>query len=427
MVCSLMFLQPNRSLAQTIDSVSLSKIISDVIQNHPSIKQAEEGLKMAEAKINLAKSSFFPDISFNGSYTRLGPVPELTFPGLGTFEFYPANNFNAAINVHENIWDFGRTTGNIKVEKINKELTSQGIEQTRQKMAIAAISNYYTLVYLQQAINIKNEQKKTLEEHLEWVKKKQETGSAIEYEILTIQVKISNIASQLLDLEAAQTIQQSVLNSLLGQSENTVHLLKNELDIIPPAINADSLVSFAFNNRFEMQIEKDKDILSKLRLKLVQTQRLPVLDFIASGGFKNGFIPELNKMTANYAVGLGLKVPIFEGTRTKYNLVQAKTMIQSNSFETEATRRTISNEVIENETNMKTALKKIDQFRLQFSQAQKAHQLAEINFKAGAITNLDLLDATTSVSESSLYLLKAKIDYVVNIFKLKAVLGMRLY
>jgi outer membrane protein TolC len=43
------------------------------------------------------------------------------------------------------------------------------------------------------------------------------------------------------------------------------------------------------------------------------------------------------------------------------------------------------------------------------------------------ITNLDLLDANTSVSESSLMLLKARIDYVTSIYKLKAALGQRIY
>jgi outer membrane protein TolC len=43
------------------------------------------------------------------------------------------------------------------------------------------------------------------------------------------------------------------------------------------------------------------------------------------------------------------------------------------------------------------------------------------------ITNLDLLDANTSVSESSLMLLKAKIDYVTSVYKLKAALGERIY
>lgn len=409
------------------DSLSLNKIISDVIQNHPTIKEAEQALNIAESKKNLAKSTYFPDINVTGNYTRLGPVQELTLPGFGTFQLYPENNYNTTLNVHETIWDFGRTENKVKIENANIDLFGNTIEQTRMKMALTVINNYYALVYLQEAINIKKEQKQTLEKHLDWVKKKQETGSAIEYEILSLQVKISAIESQLMDLDAAQHIQQSVINSLLGQPENTENLVKKELNISEPSVAQDSLVSFAIKNRSEMLIEKNKAQVSELTLKLARTQRYPVLDFIASGGFKNGYVPELNKFTANYAVGVGIKVPILDGMRTKYNIAQAKTMIQSNNYHAETIRRNITNEVTESEINMKNALQKIDQYKMQYSQAQKALELAEVNFKAGAITNLDLLDATTAVSESRLFLLKSQIDYVLSIHKLKASLGINLY
>jgi outer membrane protein TolC len=70
---------------------------------------------------------------------------------------------------------------------------------------------------------------------------------------------------------------------------------------------------------------------------------------------------------------------------------------------------------------------KINQFELQLSQALKAYSLAETSFKSGTITNLDLLDANTSVSESRLMLLKSRIDYAASIYKLKAALGERIY
>ena len=71
--------------------------------------------------------------------------------------------------------------------------------------------------------------------------------------------------------------------------------------------------------------------------------------------------------------------------------------------------------------------KKSASLNFSLTQALKAYSLAETSFKSGTITNLDLLDANTSVSESRLMLLKARIDYAVSIYKLKAALGERLY
>jgi outer membrane protein TolC len=76
---------------------------------------------------------------------------------------------------------------------------------------------------------------------------------------------------------------------------------------------------------------------------------------------------------------------------------------------------------------MFAASKKVSQSELQLKQALKAYSLAETSFNTGVITNLDLLDANTSVSESSLMLLKARIDYAACVYKLKAALGERIY
>jgi outer membrane protein TolC len=125
--------------------------------------------------------------------------------------------------------------------------------------------------------------------------------------------------------------------------------------------------------------------------------------------------------------GLGLKVPIFNGTRSKYNLSQAKSAISMTGFETDLAKKTITSDVTENNENVKASMKKIERFKLQLSQSEEAFQLAQTSYQAGSITNLDLLDATTAISESSLLLLKSKIEYITNIFKLKASIGERLY
>ncbi len=124
---------------------------------------------------------------------------------------------------------------------------------------------------------------------------------------------------------------------------------------------------------------------------------------------------------------VSVKVPIFDGKRSKYNLAQAKSAIVVNDQETEYTRRTIVNEVVESAANVKASQKKVEQSELQLRQATEAYKLAQNRFASGVITNLELLDGSTAVSESRLMLLKSKIDYTVNLFKLKSAVGERLY
>ena len=72
-------------------------------------------------------------------------------------------------------------------------------------------------------------------------------------------------------------------------------------------------------------------------------------------------------------------------------------------------------------------MQKITQSELQQKQAQQAYTLAETSFRSGVITNIELLDASTSLSEAGLSVLKAKIDYSLSLLKLKIALGEKIY
>jgi len=409
------------------DSLTLSKIISNILQNHPSVKGATEAINSANAGIGLAKSGYFPIVDVSASYARIGPVQELTFPGFGTFQLYPADNYTANLNYFQTIYDFGKTSKNVVLAKENKNLTEQSLEQLKQKLAFSAVIIYYSIVYLQEAIQINKEQLKTLQEHLDFILKKNETGSATQYEILTTKVKISYVESMGIDLQTNLKNQITELNNLMGQPENTSLTVKKELNIKLPDIPEDSLLSFAYEHRDEVKIAHEKTTLAELKYKVIKAQDNPSLVVQVSGGGKNGYFPDMNVIKPNFVAGLGLKIPIFEGTKTKYNLSQSKSAVTISAFETDLIKKNIASEVAENDENLKASLKKIEHFNLQLSQSLEAYQLAQMNFKAGVITNLDLLDAATTISESSLLLLKARIEYIINVFKLKVSIGERLY
>jgi len=415
--------------SQTItnDSLSLNVIIKEVVQNHPMVKKAMEDLNTSDAKIGIAQSGYLPNIDFSTAYSRMGPISQITLPDVGTFSLMPKDNYSATINVNQTIYDFGKTEKNVLLEKQGKELNRQSIEQVKQKLSQAVIGNYFTLIYLQEAIKIKDEQLSTLNEHLRFIQKKQETGSATQYEILTTQVRISSTENQKTDLETARQVQVCQLNTLLGKPANTPQRVKNELNTGQSDLQGDSLISSAMQNRDEMKLALEKAKLADMRYSITTSQNNPVFNGFLSGGIKNGYIPYMYDPKANFIAGVNLRIPLFDGKRKQYNLVQARSAIQANDQETEIARRSIVNEVVESEANLKASQKKVDQSELQLLQATQAYNLGKVRFESGVITNLELLDGSTTVSESRLMLLKAKIEHTVNLFKLKSAIGERLY
>ena len=405
------------------DSLSLPDILKQVLASYPTIAKAQEAIQAAEAGVGLAKSGYYPNINANAGYTRIGPVPELTIPNLGHFVMAPNNNYDAAVNVHGNIYDFEKTTRNVQLEKSNKDLAEKNVELVSQRLTLLTSVSFYTQIYLQEAIRIKETQIATLQQHLDFVTRKEQTGSATQYEILSTQVRLSNAENQKVDLDASRQTQQAILNSLLGLPVKTQIKVQENYVCSQPELDPDSLIIYALDNRYEMVMARLHEKHAQLQLRSVKVMDNPTLSLFAEGGFKNGYFPDLNKFTPNYAAGIGLNITIFDATRRRYSIRMANSHISMARSDVDQTSRDISTEVYQNETNLLASLKKIDQSMLQVKQAKEALELATISYKTGAITNLDQLDAETALEESRVNLLKARIEYAINVVRLNISVG----
>ncbi|MCL1934214.1 MAG: TolC family protein [Candidatus Azobacteroides sp.] len=409
------------------DSLGLTAVIQQVINNYPSILKAEQDIAAANARIGLAKSAYYPSISVSASYTRLGPVTSLTIPTLGTFTMDPADNYDMGLNYNQVIYDFGKTSGKVDLEKQNKLLSQLSMEQLKQQLSLSLLNQYYSILYLQEAITIKDEELANLGEHLTFVKKQEETGSSTQYAILSTQVRISTTENQKIDLQTSLQVYQAQLNSFLGNPQEQPLTVRKEL-LQPTALeNNEKLINNAYQQREELKLTRQQSEIASTRYRLAGIANYPEFNLFASGGYKNGYISDLNQLRANYVAGVSLKFQIFDGNKVKYNRQQAQSEIKSAEQDTELTGRGIANEVIENRANVDAALKKIMQQELQLKQAQEAFDLAKTSFLAGTITNLDLLDSETALAESRLALMKSEIDYTVNLLKLKIATGEHIY
>jgi outer membrane protein TolC len=347
--------QENRNTSQLSvnDSLSLSSVIAEIVKTHPTVKGAEEALINADARIGLAKTGYYPLVDATGSYANIGPVSKLTIPQMGTFQIYPENNYSASVNYRQVIYDFGRTRQTIDIEQEGRLIGEEALAQVKQKMSLAAVNSFYTIAYLQKAVVIKDEQLAALREHLKYIETMKATGSATDYQILSTQVRISAAESQKVDLLSSLDIQQSYLSSLLGK-DDLKPVVREELNIDMPVDNRDSVTTIALRNRDEMALSREKASLAGLRYELVRALNRPLISLMASGGAKNGFIPDLNEIKADYSAGIGISIPIFDGMKTRYNLMQAKSAISTANYETENTRRNITSEVREAESYLQS-------------------------------------------------------------------------
>jgi outer membrane protein len=405
------------------DTLQLEDAIIQMVKQYPTINLAIEGLNASDAKIGMARSGYLPDVDISAAYARIGPVPSFNFPEFGHIKLYPENNYTAGVNVNQTIWDFGRTSKRVSIEEEGRSMAEQNIELVKDQLIKRLIYVYYFLFYSQEAMKINDEQIQNLREHLDLINKKKETGSATDYEVLSTQVKLTAAEAQKTDLESNMTVQTAILNSFLGQPEGTKVVVSERTFVPMQQEIQDSTIAQALRNRMEIKMAEEHVKIMQLHIDLAKSDRNPTIRAYASAGGKNGYVPDINKFQANFSAGIGLRIPIYDASRTKNTISLAQSSFVSSQHEKDITALEVTNEVINYYQKELAATKKVEQTQSQVDQAKKAFDLANTSYAAGVITNLDLLDATTSLSESHLRLLKARIDLLIGYYELQIAKG----
>jgi outer membrane protein len=403
-------------------NLTLNEAIQLALKNQPLITQAEQEVNAAEAKINEQKSFEYPNVEADISYARIGPIPAIQF-GNESFILAPANNYDAHVSAGYNIFDFGRKNALLDLTKSYKLTAQEKTNYIKDKLSYNTTKLFYSILYLEKSLDVKNDQIKALETHLDVIQKKVDSGTATDFEVLTTKVRVASAENQKVDIENEINKQKIALNSLMGLPADTPLDLQGDLSLLSMRVNNDSLLDLAYSQREELKIAQDAQRSIEQQKQVASLSNAPTLNAIASYGLKNGLMPNLDVLRGNWVVGISANIPIFNGNRKDAQIQEADANLNANDAQISALKRKIDMEVQQAVSDLETSKAKLKSTQLQVDQAAEAVKRAEVSYINGVITNLDLLDAETSLSEAKLLHLRVIYQNVVNAYNLKEAIG----
>jgi len=402
--------------------LTLDKAIQLTLKNQPLINQAEAEVNAASAKIKEQKSFDYPDVSADLSYTRLGPISTIAF-GNESFRLFPGNNYDAHISARYNIFDFGMKKALVDLTKSYKLTAQEKINYVKNSLSYKTVNIFYSILFLEKSLKVKNDQISTLESHLEITKKKVQSGSATDFDILTTKVRVASAQNQKVDIENEIAKQKIALRSLLGLSSNAPINLQGDLSLISQSANSDSLLAQAYAQREELKIANDAINSIELQKNAASLSDSPTLNAMASYGIKNGLMPDLDVLRGNWAVGISANIPIFNGNRKDAKIEEAEANLNANDSHITVLKREIKTQVQQAISELQTSRAKLSSTELQVEEAKQALQRAQASYKNGVITNLDLLDAETSLTEAEFLHLRVIFQNIINTYSLRESVG----
>ena len=412
--------------AQESGTLTVDQTIQRVIATHPSVKQAEEAVKSAGYNIKMAQAAFLPILSASASYTRMEPVATVHFEDMN-LSFDPKNNYNAGVSLRQSIYDFGKNRPKVEAAKEKENLSRLQQENLYQSLALNTVQLYYMNCFAREAIRIKKQELNDYEEMLRQVEIRTQSGSSTSFDLLNTQVSQSGVNTQLTELKANLRTLQVQLSVLADMTITEQTPFNEQIEIKRNLSDLDNLLTTAYTVRPEMQAAEKQITIARLEESAARRAYHPSLDLAAAAGGKNGYPLNLDRMKLNYEVGVTLAIPIYEGGRRKQSTSLARSVSNTAVLQKELIEKQVRQEVSENYYTLQSDFEKAEQLSRQVTLAQKAYEQAKVNYKAGSITNLELLTSSTNLSGSRLQLLQAKINYLVSYYKLQVSTGEKIW
>lgn len=418
--------------AQTADTLRLSAddCVRIALSTNPTIKVADMEITRVSYGKNLTVAQLLPQVSFSGQYSRALALQTMYMDaGDGTARAIKMGRDNAysvgfsaqVPLIAPQLW---------KSLKLNDIEIAQNVESARAsrlQMVNNVQNAYYALLLALDSHQVLIKNYETAKFNADIYKKKFETGTASEYDVLRSSVQVKNLEPSL--IEAENTIRRAQLQLLLLMG----------IDITTPVKPTASLADYK-EQMYDrtMAIDTSLDNNTSLRALDLQTDYLKralevqkMLWYPTLSGSINYMWHSMSmgsplknfKWTTASTAALSLSLPIFQGGTRYYKQRQAEVAYKEMTWQRDNLVRSLNVQVKTQMDNIQKNVKQISTNEAGVEQARKANQIMEKSFQIGAASYLDLRDSEVALLESELSYYQSIYNYLVAESELQLLLG----
>ncbi len=391
--------------AEGQDKMSLRDAVELLLKNNQQVQIAQESVTGAELKIHESKSVYWPQVNVAGSYMRMSLFSEMDFAfGGQTYKvkFGLPNNYNMRASVMEQVFNWGRTAKTIEISKAGLDLAQDGVALTKHILSYQVVPLFYGTIFFKEALKVLDDNVKAFEKKQETMDKRYQAGLASDFDKTLIRVQISALQAQKLDFENNISKFRVTFNALAGRPDQAAFDPSGQLAIESIPFTKDELIKEALANRIEFQQVAHQLDLGRASLDLAKTGNKPTLTATFNYEFRNGYMPDMEKIRGNWTAALALSYPVFDGFRVGALVDQAQSNLKAVEMRKTDLERTVAMEIESALSDLKTIELKFEVEKLKIQQSEDALRIAEERYQSGLLSATDLVDAQNSLESARL-------------------------
>ena len=407
--CFVLMLFPVVAMAQNTEKVSLDTFVSEAIENNPNIQSAYHAWKSAEHKTKSVKSLDDPMATYGyfgeEVQTRVGPQEQ-------------------KYGVSQKIPFPGKRRLKGKAQAKHAAMLKEKYEATKNEIIKKVKFTFFDLFWVDQAIQINEEEKSILEKLEKVAQRKYESNQVPQQDVIKVQVELSKIIQKIFLLRQNRSSTVVKLNSLLNRSHDSEVEKILAINDVQFDSNLDDLLEKVRESRQELIAANLSVEKAEYEKSLAKMAYLPDFTFGAEYvDISGGSTTNVNDGEDAWMGKVSVNVPIWFG--------KLKSQVKEKEEALEAAEK--GKEDIENkvEFEVQDIYFKINAYKdivllyetALMPQAEQAFESSQTGFETGSISFLDWLDTERTYLQTRLAYYKSITDYHKSIAFLERVVG----
>jgi multidrug efflux system outer membrane protein len=370
-------------------------------KNNTSLQSIREKLVQADIMIDKAWVMVKPQWNVAGSFTHyneeilfkmsdfnllLSGIPGA--PKLTDTLIQKQDTFGAMTTITQPIF-LARAYTTIKSAYKAYDLAKINIDNAEDFLLNNLEIAYYGALTAQKFVAIAKESLQIRKEHLKDATFKFEVGDSTKFNVLRAEIDVNRAEQDLKRAENSLAITKEIIRLLCGKNEDFT-LVEPEAPK-PPAESIDAFIERALSTRRDLKSAQLSLELGELAKTDAWFRFLPVLAF--TGMLRWADLKGFSDKYYSWSVGLALSVPLYDGGLRYAFINEANSKIRDAEIQIEDKSRAIKSEIRQLWLKMEMASANLEKARRSSVLAKEQVQLAKSSFEAGAVTNLEVLDA----------------------------------
>lgn len=403
------------------DTIQISKadLVQKLSDQNLQLKIAEKSFESARSDYRQSNALFLPSITAsNTALTTNNPL--MAFGSKLNQEILTASDFNPALlNDPEQTQNYATRFEILqpiinadgiferKAAKAKMEAYQLQTERTKEYLELEVSKSFMQLQLAYKAVAVLEKANQTAQSNLKLVENYYKQGMLQKTDLLSVQVRVGEIANQLQYAKSNVKNASDYLAFLLNEDTKggiykPLETLENQMqpetiDLLLPATRKDLVA-------MEKSSEAYKSMMQSGKMRL-----LPRLN--AFGSYEIYDTQFMQFGASGYTLGAQLSWDLFDGYKSIGKLEKSKVEFQKAEVETEQYKKQSQLELNKASRQLLDAENKVNVSKLAFEQTAESYRIRQNRFTQGLEKTSDLLLAETQMAQKELEYLQAVFEY----------------